>query len=660
MFYHQISRSVIVKSYDVDITYGNINELGFDYLRDNMKFSIKELVQRDHYFAIADEVDNVLIDEARTPLVITGPAEQSTHLYSKINAIIQNLKKDDDFTIDKKSSSSVLTDNGIVHVEKLLEVDNLYDPKNIELFHHVNLALKAHTLFKRNEDYVIKNNEVILVDQVTGRLTPARRYSDGLHQALEAKEHVKIENENQTLARITIFDYLSLYEKFAGMTSTATYDINTYKHLYNLDIYKISTLFPKSRKDYQDVIYKTKKEKYVAILNEIKDCYNRGQPVLINAQSLNVAEYLSKEFKRLNIHHNLLNAKHHEKESDIISLAGQKKSVTISTRIAGWGTDIILGEDVRELGGLHIIGTERSEKRRSDERLQNLAGRCGDPGSSIFYMSLEDDLLRIFGGERIQSIMNRCMDEGDRIEHKLITQAIERAQLKVEGHHSDILKQLFEYDNVINQQRKIIYQQRREALIGKNLRPYLFDMIADIADNIAFEFADDRLPSYEWDWEALNDKYFQFFYDRVHPDKNVLDGLTAEGLCKLLKEQAIKKYTEQEELIGVKEFIEVEQMVTLQMVDRDWKNHLFQMDHLKEDIGLRAHAQQQNSLIAYKREAFEMFQDMIARMKKQIIGVLFRIERIEPEDLVKNKVKKEPTVSNSKCQDLEKKKVKRK
>jgi len=638
------------EAYGADITYGTNNEYGFDYLRDNMKFSIKELVQRELNYAIVDEVDSILIDEARTPLIISGPAEQSTHLYSKVNGIIPNLKKDDDYTIDEKARSAVLTEDGVAKAEKLLDIDNLYDPKYIELLHHVNQALKAHTLFKRDVDYVVKSGEVVIVDEFTGRLMAGRRYSDGLHQALEAKESVKIENENQTLASITFQNYFRMYDKLAGMTGTADTEAAEFKKIYNLDVLVIPTNKEMIREDYPDSIYKTSDEKYEAAIQEIQKLNDKGQPVLVGTISIDVSEELSAKLRKRGVKHEVLNAKNHKKEAAIISNAGQKGAVTISTNMAGRGTDIVLGEGVKALGGLHVLGTERHESRRIDNQLRGRSGRQGDPGSSRFYLSLEDDLMRIFGGERIQGLMNRIgMEEGEPIEHRLISGAIERAQRKVEGHHFDIRKQLIEYDDVMNQQREVIYRQRQEALRGDNLKPAIIEMMQGIIESIADEFANDRLTAEEWDWQALNDEFYQYFNFRVHPDKITLNNLTTENFFDYLYTETMAMYQKKEMELDPREFRKVEQLVMLQTVDRFWKDHLLQMDHLKEGIGLRGYAQQ-NPLIVYKKEGFEMFQEMIYQIQKSIISVLFRVERITTNSLERyaQKEKKKLTYSSGK------------
>ncbi len=622
------------KAYGADIAYGTNNEFGFDYLRDNMKFYKDSIVQGELNFAIVDEVDSILVDEARTPLIISGPAEKSTNLYYKVNSIIPDLVRDKDFTIDEKAHTAVLTEGGVAKAENILKVDNLYDPKYIELLHHINQALKAHTLFKRDVDYIVKSGNVIIVDEFTGRLMPGRRYSEGLHQALEAKENVKIENENQTLATITFQNYFRMYNKLAGMTGTADTEAAEFKKIYDLDVIVIPTDQPMIRNDNPDVIYKTKREKYEAVLNEIEELHKKGQPVLVGTISIDVSESFSKKLKRRGIQHSVLNAKNHQKEAEIIAMAGQEGAVTISTNMAGRGTDIVLGDGVTERGGLHIIGTERHESRRIDNQLRGRSGRQGDLGSSRFYLALEDDLLRIFGGERITGIMEKLgMEEGEPIEHNLISRAIENAQGKVEGHNFDIRKQLLEYDDVMNQQREVIYRQRREALAGKDLKESIEDMISEKAEEIAEFFADEKTLPEEWDIKGLKEAVFKQFNFRPSTfDNDTLDGLTKDGLARLISDSAKEVYNEKEGMIGAEEFRNLERIVMLQTVDNLWKDHLLSMDHLKEGIGLRGYAQQ-NPLIVYKKEGFEMFQDMISRVKKETLGILFRIQITEPDKI---------------------------
>lgn len=631
---HGLDDQQRLEAYGADITYGTNNEFGFDYLRDNMKFDAQSLVQGDLHYAIVDEVDSILVDEARTPLIISGPAEKSTHLYYEVNNIVPRLKGEEHYTKEEKSRSVALTEAGVAAAENLLKTDNLYDPRNIELLHHVNQALKAHTLFKRDVDYIVKDGQVIIVDEFTGRLMPGRRYSDGLHQALEAKENVRIENENQTLATITFQNYFRMYDKLAGMTGTADTEAAEFKKIYNLDVSVIPTHMPMIRNDYADVIYKTKKEKYEAVLDEIKELHEKGQPVLVGTISIDVSEQIAKKLKKRGIKHSVLNAKNHEAEAEIIAMAGQKGAVTISTNMAGRGTDIKLGEGVTDLGGLHILGTERHESRRIDNQLRGRSGRQGDPGSSRFYLSLDDDLLRIFGGERISGIMGRLgMEEGEPIEHGLISRAIENAQSKVEGHNFDIRKHLLEYDDVMNQQREVIYRQRRELLMGEDIHETILEMINEKAEEIAAAFADERALAQDWDHKGLSDAVFKQFNTRLKPfSGDLLDGLNQDGLAQEIYDHCMEAYADREKAIGKDTLRHLERVVMLQTVDNLWKDHLLSMDHLKEGIGLRGYAQQ-NPLLVYKKEGFEMFQDLIERIKEETLGILVRIQLAEPQSL---------------------------
>jgi len=621
-------------AYSADITYGTNNEFGFDYLRDNMKFDRESLVQGDLNYAIVDEVDSILVDEARTPLIISGPAEKSTDLYYHVNNIIPGLKKESHYTIDEKARSAALTEEGVARCEHLLKVDNLYDPKHIELLHHINQALKAHTLFKRDVDYIVKNGEVIIVDEFTGRLMPGRRYSEGLHQALEARESVKIENENQTLATITFQNYFRMYNKLSGMTGTADTEAAEFKKIYDLDVMVIPTNQKMIRSDFPDVIYKSRKEKFEAVMDEIVELHEKGQPVLVGTISIDISENLSKKLKKRGIQHTVLNAKNHEGEAEIIAMAGQKGAVTISTNMAGRGTDIKLGDGVTDVGGLHILGTERHESRRIDNQLRGRSGRQGDPGSSRFFLALEDDLLRIFGGERITGIMEKLgMQEGEPIEHNLISRAIENAQSKVEGHNFEIRKQLLEYDDVMNQQREVIYQKRREALTGKNIKEDIEDIIYEKSEQIADMFAVERVPAEEWDLKGLRETTFnQFNFYLPDFDPDTLDGLNRDGLAQLIDEAARRIYNERETAIGAERFRQLERIVMLQTLDNLWKDHLLSMDHMKEGIGLRGYAQQ-NPLLVYKKEAFEMFQSLIDRIKEETLGILYRIQIAEPDEM---------------------------
>ncbi len=630
---HGLDEEERKKEYSADITYGTNNEFGFDYLRDNMKFSKEELVQREYYYAIVDEVDSILVDEARTPLIISGPAEKSTSLYYQLNTVIPRLQRDKDYTIDEKARAAILTEEGIARCEKILQVDNLYEPKHIEILHHLNQALKAHTLFKRDVDYIVKNGEVIIVDEFTGRLMPGRRYSEGLHQALEAKENVKVENENQTLASVTFQNYFRMYEKLAGMTGTADTEAAEFKKIYNLDVVVIPTNLPMIRDAFPDSIYKTEEEKFKAAAREIKELNKKGQPVLVGTVSIDKSEKLSRMLTKAGINHSVLNAKNHEKEAEIIAKAGQMDTVTLSTNMAGRGTDIVLGEGVKELGGLRIIGTERHESRRIDNQLRGRSGRQGDPGSSRFYLALEDDLLRIFGGERISSIMDRLgVEEGEPIEHGLISKAIENAQRKVEGHNFDIRKHLLEYDDVMNQQREVIYDYRREAVRDDSIYPLIEEMIEEVAETIAGEFADEKHLPEDWDLKGLGTAVHDKLAFKIELNGSLLDGLTREGLQEYIIKEAIKRYHEKEEYIGADTARSLERMVMLQTVDSAWKDHLLAMDHLKEGIGLRGYGQR-DPLLEYKQEGFMMFQAMVERIKEATVTTLFKIQVVRPEEI---------------------------
>jgi preprotein translocase subunit SecA len=667
---HELLDEERKKAYGADITYGTNNEFGFDYLRDNMKFDINDYVQRELNYAIIDEVDSILIDEARTPLIISGPAEESTEKYYTIDRIIPFLKKEIDYTIDEKAHSSVLTEEGVLKVERLLKIDNLYDPRHIDTLHHVNQALKAHTLFKRDVDYVVKNGEVIIVDEFTGRLMPGRRYSDGLHQALEAKEKVKIENENQTLATISFQNYFRMYDKLSGMTGTADTEAVEFKKIYDLDVMVIPTNRPMIRKDFQDVIYKTEKEKFKAVVEEIVDCYHRGQPALVGTISIEKSEKLSSMLKKRGIPHNVLNAKHHEREAEIVAQAGRKKAVTISTNMAGRGTDIVLGgnykmiaekkikpemseeekkkiyeeakkltkkehEEVIAAGGLHIIGTERHESRRIDNQLRGRSGRQGDPGSSRFYLSLEDDLLRIFGSERISGVMDKLgIEEGEPIEHKFITKAIENAQKRVEGQNFEIRKQLLEYDDVMNKQREVIYGWRREVLTSENLREEIMDMASEILPEILAPFIEEKKYPEEWNWNGIQDALFKQFHIRLDLTDEVKENATLEGLQEMAEEAVEKFYVSKESQYGEEIMRFLEKMILLQSIDTNWKDHLFAIDQLREGVSLQGYGQQ-DPLRVYQRDAFDMFEEMIFRIKQDAVEKLFAVE-IEREEVVED------------------------
>ena len=518
---HDLDKEARRAAYGSDVTYGTNNEFGFDYLRDNMEFSLANYVQRPFNYAIVDEVDSILIDEARTPLIISGPAEKSTRMYHDINQIIPRLHPEKDYTIEEKTRTVALTEVGVAHAEKLLKVENLYDPRHMLMVHHINQALKAHTLFKRDVDYIVKEGEVIIVDEFTGRLMPGRRYSEGLHQALEAKEGVRVESENQTLATITFQNYFRMYKKLSGMTGTADTEAPEFKKIYKLDVMVIPTHKKMIREDFPDVIYRNEEEKFRAIIEEIKRLHTKGQPVLVGTISIDKSERLAKVLAREGIKHSVLNAKNHQLEAEIVASAGQKGVVTISTNMAGRGTDIVLGEGVTDLGGLHILGTERHESRRIDNQLRGRSGRQGDQGSSRFYLSLEDDLLRIFGSDRISGLMGKMgMEEGEPIEHSLISKAIENAQRRVEGHNFEIRKHLIEYDDVMNQQREVIYGQRRKVLEGQELREMIREMTQELLDEIVGLFVNDKIPPEEWDLKSLADKLFQQFSLKVSLNGN--------------------------------------------------------------------------------------------------------------------------------------------
>ena len=634
------------EAYSADITYGTNNEFGFDYLRDNMKFSLDDYVQREFNYAIVDEVDSILIDEARTPLIISGPSEESTDKYYKINQIIPRLKKDADYTIDEKSRTVVLTEAGVAHVEAYLNVQNLYEPRNIEIVHHVNQALKAHTLFKRDVDYLVKDGQVIIVDEFTGRVMPGRRYSDGLHQALEAKEKVKIERENQTLASITFQNYFRMYKKLAGMTGTADTEATEFKKIYNLDVVVMPTNMPMIRNDYNDLIYKTETEKIKAVIEEVKALNKARRPVLIGTISIEKSELLSKYLTRAGVKHYVLNAKIHEKEAEIVAQAGQAGMVTISTNMAGRGTDIRLGELVADLGGLHILGTERHESRRIDNQLRGRSGRQGDNGSSRFYLSLEDDLLRIFGAERISSIMERVgIEEDQPIEHKYISRAIENAQKRVEGQNFDIRKHLLEYDDVMNKQRKVIYEQRKKVLRGENLWKDVNEIIEEVTDDLIFEYVNEKVHQDEWNLKGLDDAIFKQFNLKMNL-ANSGDISSSVSIRELIIHNVQKLLHDKEQDFGKELMDYLLKVIMLQAIDSHWKEHLLAMDHLKEGIGLRGYGQK-DPVREYQREGYEMFMEMIFQIKIDTLEklCLVRIQREEEVEEIRQKQKQDYILS---------------
>jgi preprotein translocase subunit SecA len=631
---HGMSIEEKQKAYACDITYGTNNEFGFDYLRDNMVTSIDEKVQRGHNYAIVDEVDSILIDEARTPLIISGPSEESTDKYYKIDRIIPYLKNEIDYKIDEKTRTCVLTEEGVEKVEKLLNVNNLYDPVNIELVHHVNQALRAHTLFKKDVDYIVKDNQVIIVDEFTGRLMPGRRYSDGLHQALEAKERVKIQEENQTLATITFQNYFRMYKKLAGMTGTAATEANEFMAIYNLEVIVIPTHKPMIRIDHEDSVYLTREEKLNAIVEKIVELNKKGQPVLVGTISIERNEELSHLLKKRGIKHQVLNAKYHELEAEIIAKAGQKGAVTVATNMAGRGVDIVLGEGVKELGGLFILGTERHEARRIDNQLRGRSGRQGDPGESKFYLSLEDDLMRLFGGERMKAIMSRLnMEKGQEITHPWITKSIERAQKTVEAHNFEIRKYLLEYDNVMNKQREVIYSQRNNILEGKDIKSQIFQMMEDVIEDKLAIFIPEKAHVADWDINSLSDwlkrTFNLIFSDEVIKEK----GINREKLKEKLLNDMKRAYEIRESSIGSDIMRWLERTIMLQVIDSKWKDHLYAMDQLREGIGLRAYGQK-DPLIEYKREAYEMFMNMVYRIKEEVLSFLFKVQPIKKEEAI--------------------------
>ncbi len=675
------------EAYVCDITYGTNNEFGFDYLRDNMKFSLEDYVQRTHRFAIVDEVDSILIDEARTPLIISGPSEASSELYYEVNRIIPMLKKGEvienrdgklgqttkeytgDYTVDEKARSAALTEDGVAKVERLLGIENLYDPRNIERLHHVNQALKAHALFRRDVDYVVKEGEVLIVDEFTGRLMPGRRWSDGLHQAVEAKEGVKIESENQTLATITFQNYFRMYEKLAGMTGTADTEAAEFHEIYKLDVMVMPTNQPMIRQDNSDVIYKTEKEKFQAVIEDIVESYEKGQPTLVGTISIEKSEVLAEMLKKRGIPHNVLNAKHHEKEAEIVAQAGRKGAVTIATNMAGRGTDIILGgnpemlarresavaEDpeaayglalekyrrvcaeekgaVLQAGGLYIIGTERHESRRIDNQLRGRSGRQGDPGKSRFYLSLEDDLLRIFGSHRVAFVMDKLkIPENEPIEHGMISKAIENAQKKVEGHNFDIRKHLIEYDDVMNRQREVIYTQRREVLAGENIREMIVGILEETVEDMIATFCPEKTPSSEWTWDSLLEDFRTMFHFEPDISRFRTDNASREELESSLKEQVMGRFSEREEEFTPPVMAHLMKVLLLQTVDSQWKDHLLSIDHLKEGIGLRGYGQR-NPKQEYKREAYNLFMEMMGRIRHEVVQKLFRVQLAQQEDV---------------------------
>ncbi len=673
------------EAYQADITYGTNNEFGFDYLRDNMRFSLEEMVQRELHYAIVDEVDSILIDEARTPLIISGPAEESTDKYYKIDRVIPKLARaativegklseieevrKGDYIVDEKSKAVTLTEQGIAHCERLLGVENLYDPIHMETLHHINQGLRAHALYRRDVDYVIKDGQVVILDEFTGRLMPGRRWSDGLHQAVEAKEGVKIERENQTLATVTFQNYFRMYEKLAGMTGTAATEAEEFAKIYKLDVVVIPTNRPLIRTNFPDVVYKTEDEKFAAAVEEIAKCHAEGRPVLVGTISIEKSERLSKLLKKRGVSHEVLNAKYHEREAEIVAQAGRVGSVTIATNMAGRGTDILLGgnleflakemlrrkgldplaapeqerlkvreeagkitnaehERVVKVGGLRIVGTERHESRRIDNQLRGRSGRQGDPGSSRFYLSLQDDLLRIFGSERISKIMDRLgMEEGEPIEHKLVTRAIATAQKRVETHNFEIRKHLLEYDDVMNKQREIIYGMRREILEGESQEETIREWMEELLDGILDSYAPQSSHPEEWDLAGLAEALHRQFDMKLPPEVSGGEVMSRQGLRDLLGEAVEERYRRREGDLSAEVMRHLERVVMLQVIDTQWKDHLLSMDHLKEGIGLRGYGQRE-PLTEYKREGFDLFSEMVERVKATVAEWLLKVQMV--------------------------------
>jgi preprotein translocase subunit SecA len=654
-------------AYAADITYGTNNEFGFDYLRDNMKYSLDAMVQRGHHFAVVDEVDSILIDEARTPLIISGPSEESTEIYTRADTLIPRLKKEEDYTVDEKSRTAALTEEGVEKAEKFLHVENLYDPAEMELNHAVHQALRAHVLFKNDVDYVVKDDQVLIVDEFTGRLMPGRRWSDGLHQAVEAKEKVKVQKENQTLATITFQNYFRMYGKLAGMTGTADTEAVEFDKIYRLEVMVIPTNRPLIRVEFPDVVYRTEKEKFAAVVEEIEELYGKEQPVLVGTISIEKSEQLSELLKKKRIPHVILNAKYHEKEAEIVAQAGRLKAVTIATNMAGRGTDILLGgnpeflarreiaeqevdpatvtpeqwkdrmathqahcagehDQVVGLGGLHILGTERHEARRIDNQLRGRAGRQGDPGSSRFYMSLEDDLMRIFGSDRISGLMKRLgMEEGVPIEHGMVTRAIERAQKQVEARNFETRKHLLEYDDVNNKQRTEIYRLRRELLEGKGQKEYMLQKGQEILDFLLDSCCSLDVEPEEWQTDELRNGLLRYFGIDVQAAGIDWKTINAVDLRERLKTQVMGRYEEKERTLGEEAMRQHERALMLYVIDTAWKDHLLAMDHLKEGIGLRGYGQR-DPLTEYKKESFAMFGLMKERIEDEIIMNLWRMD----------------------------------
>ena len=646
-------------AYNCDITYITNNELGFDYLRDNMVIYKEQLVQRGLHYAIIDEVDSVLIDEARTPLIISGQSGKSTKLYEACDILAQQLTRGEDvpeyskmdaimgieqeetgdFIVNEKDKLVNLTQQGVEKVEKFFHIDNLADPENLEIQHNVILALRAHYLMFRDQDYVVKEDQVMIVDEFTGRIMPGRRYSDGLHQAIEAKEHVKVKRESKTLATITFQNFFNKFEKKAGMTGTALTEEKEFRDIYGMDVIEIPTNRPIARIDHQDAVYKTKKEKFKAVVGEVKEAHEKGQPVLVGTITIETSELISGMLKREGIPHTVLNAKFHEQEAEIVAQAGQHGAVTIATNMAGRGTDIKLDEDAREAGGLKIIGTERHESRRIDNQLRGRAGRQGDPGESQFFISLEDDLMRLFGSERLMSVFNALgVPEGEQIQHKMLTSAIEKAQEKIEYNNYGIRKNLLEYDQVNNDQREIIYKERMSVLNGDSMRDAIFKMIQEQVEKSVDTCISNEIPREEWNLNELNEILLPVIPLEPVTEKNIEDIKDVKELKQHLKEQAVLLYEAKEtEFPEIEQFRELERVVLLKVIDRKWMDHIDDMDQLRQGIGLQAYGQR-DPLVEYKMAGFDMFDEMIAGIQEDTIRLLYHVQveqKVEREQVAK-------------------------
>ena len=632
-------------AYNCDITYATNNELGFDYLRDNMVVYKEELVQRELHYAIIDEVDSVLIDEARTPLIISGQSGKSTKLYEACDIFVKQLtrgtakelskmdilmneeeEETGDYVVDEKDKNVNLTEEGVRKAERFFQVDNLADPDNLELQHNINLALRAHSLMFKDKDYVVKDDEVLIVDEFTGRIMPGRRFSDGLHQAIEAKEHVKVKRESKTLATITFQNFFNKYAKKSGMTGTALTEEKEFREIYGMDVVEVPTNLPIARIDYNDVVYKTKEEKFNAVVEDIAQAHEKGQPVLVGTIAIDTSEYLSKKLQKKGIPHKVLNAKFHELEAEIIADAGQKGAVTIATNMAGRGTDIKLGEGVKELGGLKIIGTERHESRRIDNQLRGRAGRQGDPGESRFYISLEDDLMRLFGSERLMGLFE-AMPEGEQIEHKMLSNAIEGAQKKIEGNNFGIRKNLLEFDRVNNEQREVIYKERRQVLDGESMRDTIYKMITDVVEHYVNSIInDDALPE-DWDLAELNNVLRPIIpMKKIVLTEEQIKHMKKDELLQQLKEEAVKVYEEKEaEFLDPDQIREVERIILLKVIDHKWMDHIDDMDQLRQGIGLQAFGQR-DPVVEYKFAGFEMFDAMIDAISEETVKAMMHVQ----------------------------------